>query len=268
MLIPEWHTITDETIRQRIRAGQLPVIFRGLVKHWPMVAEGKKGIDSLADYLLAFDQGQPFQAMIAPASVGGRLFYNNELTGFNFDRMNGHLRDAFSILKVLLDKSPSPGFYIGSKSISEYLPGLELETPLELHSPLVSETQVDPTIWIGNATRVATHNDDSENVACVAVGRRRFTLFPPDQEANLYLGPVDITPAGRRVSLVDLINPDFDKFPLFRRAMRYVQVADLAAGDAIYIPTHWWHHVEALESVNVLINFWWKGEPPGLLTAT
>src|SRR5690606_23104775 len=109
MLIPEWHTITDDAVRQRIRAGELPVIFRGLVNQWPIVAEGQKGIDALADYLLAFDQGKAFQAMIAPASVGGRLFYNNELTGFNFDRMNGNLRDAFSILKVLLDKSPCPG---------------------------------------------------------------------------------------------------------------------------------------------------------------
>src|SRR5690606_16663863 len=141
---------------------------------------------------------------------------------------------AFSILKLLSDKSPCPGFYIGSKPIPEYLPGLELETRLDL-----LDTKVVPTIWIGNATTVATHNDDSENIACVAVGRRRFTLFPPEQECNLYIGPSDITPAGRCISLVDLKFPDFEKFPLFRRALRHVQVADLGPGDAIYIPTHW-----------------------------
>lgn len=260
MLIPEWGKITDETLFERINTGQQPVVLRGIARHWPMVAQGQQGIDSLMNYLLKFDQGKSFQAMIAPVSVRGRLFYNTDLSGFNFDRMNGNLQEAFSILKMLSDKSPSPGFYIGSKSIPEYLPGLELETPLDIVVTAI------PTIWIGNATTVATHNDDSENIACVAVGRRRFTLFPPEQECNLYLGPSDITPAGRRISLVDLNNPDFEKFPLFRRALRHVQVAELEPGDAIYIPTHWWHNVEALERVNVLVNFWWKGEPPALLT--
>src|SRR5262249_31831226 len=37
--------------------------------------------------------------------------------------------------------------------------------------------------------------------------------------------------------------------------------AELGPGDAIYIPALWWHHVESLERVNMLVNYWWKGEP-------
>jgi hypothetical protein len=257
MFVAEWHELTDENLRESICAGRQPVILRGLVRHWRIVVEGLKGIDALTDYLLQFDQGKSFQAMIAPASVKGRLFYKADLSGFNFDRMNGELREALNILKALSAHSPAPGFYIGSKVIPEYLPGLERETRVHL-----LDEDVDPTIWMGNTITVATHNDDSENIACVAVGHRRFTLFPPGEEPNLYMGPADMTPAGRPISLVDLHSPDFEKFPRFRQALNHVQVAELGPGDALYIPTHWWHHVQALDSVNILVNFWWRGAPP------
>ena len=30
---------------------------------------------------------------------------------------------------------------------------------------------------------------------------------------------------------------------------------------ALYIPALWWHHVESLEPLNALVNYWWKGAP-------
>ena len=114
-----------------------------------------------------------------------------------------------------------------------------------------------PRLWIGNAAKVATHNDPIENVAVVAAGRRRFTLFPPSAEPDLYMGPHDPTPAGARISMVHVTAPDFERFPRFASALEVAQVAELLPGDAIFIPRDWYHHVEALDRFNVLVNYWW-----------
>jgi hypothetical protein len=82
--------------------------------------------------------------------------------------------------------------------------------------------------------------------------------FPPDQVANLYVGPLDHTMAGQPASMAPLKSPDFDRFPRFREALAAARTAELEPGDAIYIPTLWWHHVEALSAFNVLVNYWWE----------
>ena len=76
--------------------------------------------------------------------------------------------------------------------------------------------------------------------------------------ANLYVGPLDNTPAGRAVTLVDLKNPDFDRHPNFAEAQKHALCVDLAPGDVLHIPSMWWHNVESLDDFNVMVNFWWR----------
>src|SRR5206468_367295 len=82
---------------------------------------------------------------------------------------------------------------------------------------------------------------------------RRFTLFPPEQLQNLYVGPLDFNPAGQAISLVDHAAPDLERFPRYAEALQHAQVAELEAGDAIFIPSMWWHAVEALAPFNALV---------------
>lgn len=241
--------------------GDVPIVLRGLVQHWPIVAKASESIGALANYLLQFDSGQTVEAMLAAPAEKGRLFYGKNLQQFNFKFMQGRFSDAFEILSALQHQSECPTFYIGSTAIADYLPGLERECALDFLS-----NEIIPNIWIGNRTRVATHNDDAQNIACIAAGRRKFTLFPPNQEPNLYIADTNISPGGRPISLVDLNAPDMVRFPDFARAANVGLVTILNPGDALYIPTKWWHNVEALEPVNILINYWWKGLPPVLAT--
>jgi len=120
---------------------------------------------------------------------------------------------------------------------------------------------------MGNQSLVQPHVDESDNIAVVVAGKRRFTLFPPEQIENLYLGPLDVTPAGQSISLVPLQNPDLEKYPRYREALAQARVVELEPGDAIYIPSLWWHGVEALADFNLLLNFWWRTPAKGCESA-
>lgn len=230
-----------------------PVVLRGLAATWPAVREGDKSPSALRDYLLGFDSARPVRAMVADAAVQGRFFYRDDMRGFNFERREEPLRSALDRLLGQLDVERVPATYIESTPIAEHLPGFSQENSLALLPATVA-----PRIWIGNAVTTQTHFDVKDNIACVVAGRRRFTLFPPDQLPNLYVGPFDFTLSGPPVSMVSLHEPDFDRYPKFREALAHARTAELGPGDALYIPYMWWHHVVSLERFNVLVNYWWN----------
>lgn len=234
-----------------------PLVLRGLVDAWPLVQAARASAEDAVAYLQRFDPGtMPAVAMVAPPEVEGRIFYDENLQGFNFRHQRIPLAVALKTLLKYLHDDVAPTIYLGATTIDSYLPGLRAENDLDLgdREPLAS-------VWIGNRSRIPAHQDLPDNLACVAAGRRRVTLFPPEQLANLYIGPLDVTPAGQAVSLVDFAAPDFTRFPRFAEALRHAQVAELGPGDAVFIPSMWWHHIEALDSFNVLVNYWWRQSP-------
>lgn len=239
-----------------LHAGQ-PLVLRGLAADWPMVRAARESDQAAAGYLKRFDARKaPVVATVAPPEAGGRYFYDDDLAGFNFRQEQVPLHVVLdTLLKYLGDDAP-PAIYVGSTTIDSWLPGFRAENDFDFgqRDPLAS-------IWIGNRTRIAAHQDVPDNLACVVAGRRRVTLFPPQQLRNLYIGPLDRTPAGQAISLVDFAAPDFERYPRFAQALEHAQVAELEAGDAVLIPSMWWHHMEALEGFNVLVNYWWRQSP-------
>ena len=246
---------------EEVSASLEPVILRGFVSDWPVVAAAKTADAELLGYLQSFDRGATVPVSVGPASLDGRVFYNHDFTGLNIERGNAKVGEVLRRVHDHARQTPPPLIYLASADVDGCLPGFQQENDIDLgdQHPIVS-------IWIGTHTRVAAHNDLPRNIACVAAGRRRFTLFPPDQIANLYVGPFEVTPAGRPISLVDFAAPDLDLYPRFAEAMKTAQVAELEPGDAIFIPSMWWHHVEALGTFNVLVNYWWRTVPAYLGT--
>src|SRR3546814_15373871 len=46
--------------------------------------------------------------------------------------------------------------------------------------------------------------------------------------------------------------------------MAQARTVELNPGDAIFIPSMWWHHVEGLDPFNILVNYWWRDTPAWL----
>lgn len=253
--IPEWHDVDAATFRNDIVPRYRPAVLRGLVGRWPAVRHARTSIPSIGQYLRAFDKGGVVDVIMMPPHVHGRMFYSDDMQGFNFSRSKATIGDVSDKLVRYAKFANRPSLAVQSASLSECLPGFSAENRLP-----ILDASVPPRIWLGNVVTTPAHFDESNNVACVVSGARRFTLFPPEQIANLYIGPLGHAPTGTPISLVSLANPDFKRFPRFRDALAAAVVADLEPGDAIFIPTLWWHHVESLGKYNVLINYWWKGD--------
>ena len=239
-----------------ILASTEPLLLRGLVADWPAVAAARTSPQAAIAYLRRWYVDATVNAMLGAPEIDGRFFYNEVLDGFNFQPMRVRLDAVLDELEKHLATPKPPAIYVGSTTIDGALPGFRGENDIDLgpRDPLAS-------IWIGNRTRISAHYDLPDNLACIGAGHRRFTLFPPGQQHNLYVGPIDLTPAGQPISLVDFRNPDLERFPRFAQALEHAQVAEMGPGDAIFVPSMWWHHVEALDSFNVLVNYWWRQSP-------
>lgn len=237
-----------------LRSGQ-PVVLRGLVEGWPMVQAGRVSARDAVAYLQRFvrDEAPPAVVSVGPPEIDGRFFYNHDLTDFNFRREHVPMGVVLKTLLKYASEDAPPAIYVASTTIDTWLPGFRGENDLALGG-----RDALASVWIGNRTRIPAHQDLPDNLACVVAGRRRVTLFPPQQLRNLYVGPLDFTPAGQAVSLVDFDAPDFDRFPRFAEALEHAQVAELGPGDAVFIPSMWWHYLQALEDFNVLVNYWWR----------
>lgn len=233
-----------------------PLVLKGLVADWPMVRAGLESSRSAIAYIRKFYRDATVGALLGAPEIEGRFFYNDDLSGFNFKPVKLKLDVMLDEVERHKDAAKPPAIYVGSTTVDTCLPGFRDENDLGFgdRQPLVS-------IWLGNRTRIAAHHDLPDNIACVVAGHRRFTLFPPEQLENLYIGPLDFTPAGQAISLVDFTQPDLQRYPKFAEAVKHAQVATLDPGDAIFIPSMWWHHIEALDTFNVLVNYWWRQSP-------
>jgi hypothetical protein len=232
-----------------------PLVLKGLIDHWPALAAGRHSPAALNRYLKSMDRGILGTVMEAPASTQGRFGYSTDLREFTFSKRQCRVSETLDRIERQADRPNAPIIAIQMLPLATHLPDFVPQNSM----PLLPK--IGPLLWLGGPVRTQIHNDHDHNLACVIAGRRRFVLFPPEQVANLYIGPLENPPP---LSVVDLEAPDLERFPRFAQALSAAQSAELGPGDALLMPRHWWHHVTSHEPYNAMVNYWWGAHAPGL----
>jgi chloride channel 7 len=100
----------------------------------------------------------------------------------------------------------------------------------------------------GTITRLHFDCGDAHAWLGQIVGTKLFVFYPPSDSDKLY--PIESTH-----SPIDPLNPDYEKYPLFRDASPRVVI--LRPGEVVLNPRRWWHFAVALTpSVTVMRNFY------------
>jgi hypothetical protein len=119
---------------------------------------------------------------------------------------------------------------------------------------------VDTNLWCGVlGTSCGLHCDVTPNCNVQVIGRKHFILFPPSQSRRVYRIP--------RIThcRFDPNDPDFERFPLARRASGLQ--CTLSPGESLYIPVGWYHQVTVVSAWALNVNFFWRRPfPQGLAT--
>jgi hypothetical protein len=261
--IAEFHDVDRARFEAEIVPAGRPAVLRGLVADWPVVAAATESAEALAEYLVERASEEPAESWFGPPDIAGRFDFAADFSGFNHERK---LASVAQILDLILRQRGSAApwsVYAGALPVAKHVPGFRADNPMPL---LDAGRHMLVSLWLGNRTQTAAHWDLPQNLACVVSGRRSFTVFPPDQVANLYVGPIDFTLAGQPSSLVDLEHPDLDRFPKFAEALAVAQTATLDPGDALYLPSLWWHGVTGRDEVGAMVNYWWRDGPARTLS--
>lgn len=256
--------VSDRIPWDELFAASKPVVMPGLAANWSLVKAGLESAEQAMKLMAENYAGKPATACIGGPETRGRFAYDETCTSLNFTTEKMNLLDFFQKIRDCFGKAEHPYYYVNSLKYEEAFPGLLASNDLTFNHEAVERMPIVSKIWIGTESRASAHYDLPSNLSCCLVGRRRFTLFAPDQVHNLYPGPFNPTPGGQVITTADLKNPDFDTYPRLRDALATAITVDMKPGDALYYPNMWWHEVEATGQFNVMVNYWWYTSPRSL----
>lgn len=132
-----------------------------------------------------------------------------------------------------------------------------LASDIPLHLPLncpfvVNNLLADNVMWFSSGgTKSVWHNDAYENINCLMRGKKWFIMANRSETHQ----KAHIDNREGSYSSVDVENVDTDKYPGFKDIQFYN--VSMEAGDCLYIPWFWFHHVNSIGS-NLAVNIWWR----------
>src|SRR5689334_14029981 len=92
--IGEWRGVDEATFRNEIVPQYRPAVLRGVVADWPAVRHAMESAASIDRYLRGFGKGAPVDTIIMPPHAHGRIFYSDDMSGFNFSRSRSPIAEV------------------------------------------------------------------------------------------------------------------------------------------------------------------------------
>ena len=191
-----------------------------------------------------------------------------------------YLRERWGTLEVpvvklqdrSLGRAPTVGLAYQSATLDQAVdlvfdeggPGYYMIAPIEdALRPVFDDVKMPPycvdkprlrsRLWMSAGDTVSPlHRDFPQNIYAQVVGRKRFILLPPGDKRLVY--PYSLRSKLPQVCAVDPENPDYERYPRFRKARPIV--VDLGPGDLFYLPGRWWHQVRTV-APSLSLNWWW-----------
>jgi hypothetical protein len=230
--VARFKTLDRAAFRAQAERG-LPFMITGLVGRWPLC--------TVTPDILR----ERFGDVPVRARVGD---YIN--TAFAPDRA---MRDM--AMRDYLDLAAA-----GTGALPPYVGNLEINALNGMcHWPGYFSKMGPPRFWLGPAGTVTPlHCDYDDNIFAQVWGTKRIFLAPAHHDEFLYPREANPVLVG---SPFDPEHPDFDRYPLARRATLIECIVN--PGEMLYVPAGWYHQVRAL-TFSLSANRWARAMPLAL----
>ncbi len=231
-----------------------PVIITGIANRWPACSKwsipyfDKQIGDLNIKYRYSTSRLHPDLTKLNIHSVKHDDVFKQGSLQYFLNQINTNKKNEF----VFLCASGLPVFSNGQYN-KELKPLLD---DIEIPQLFMSNMLRSSGLWISPKNIVSwLHYDKNglHNLNAQIQGQKRVLLFSPQEMQNYYLCPDN--PETINYSQIDITNPDYNKYPLFKKSFYYEGI--LNAGEILYIPAYWLHSFEHLGDVNINLNYWW-----------
>ncbi|MCS6958514.1 MAG: cupin-like domain-containing protein [Pseudanabaenaceae cyanobacterium SKYGB_i_bin29] len=220
-------TITPGDFLEQYYATNTPLIMTGMMQNWSALQKWTP---------MYFAEKFGHVTVSVQTNRSTNPFYEIEMEKHRTEMPLRHYID------MILTAGKTNDFYMtannGNLDRAEFDPLFE---DMELFPGICRAERPQNTIflWIGpRGTITPLHHDPCNLLMAQVYGRKKWYMISPFYTPKLY--------NYRGVySAVDLTNPDYNTFPLFRDVQIIEEI--LYPGEVIFVPVGWWHFVEALD---------------------
>ena len=82
--VPRFQAAGLKGLPDDVLASTTPIVLEGLAADWPLVQAGKRSADDAIEYMRGFYENATVGVFIGDPEEGGRVFYSDNMAGFNY----------------------------------------------------------------------------------------------------------------------------------------------------------------------------------------